>query len=82
MAPKHPKRPKDFSQAAKFVIDAATGTGESSHQATRDADKNPMAMALGRAGGLKGGKARARKMSPEERRQIALKAARARWETK
>jgi hypothetical protein len=42
--------------------------------------KNPAAVALGRLGGKKGGKARAKKLSPERRRQIAKAAAMARWE--
>ena len=42
--------------------------------------KNPAAVALGRLGGLKGGKARAAKLSPIKRKTIARKAARARWE--
>jgi hypothetical protein len=41
--------------------------------------KNPAAVALGRLGGLKGGKARAAKMTPEQRKEIAKKAAQARW---
>lgn len=44
--------------------------------------KNPAAVALGRLGGLKGGKARAAKLSPERRREIAKKAAQARWAKK
>jgi len=42
--------------------------------------KNPMAVALGRLGGLKGGRARAEKLTEEQRRASALKAARARWD--
>ena len=42
-------------------------------------EKDPAAVALGRRGGLKGGKARAEKMSAEERRESAQRAARARW---
>lgn len=42
-------------------------------------EKNPAAVALGRLGGLKGGKARAEALSPERRQEIAQKAARARW---
>ena len=42
-------------------------------------DKNPYAVALGRLGGLKGGKARAARLSPERRTEIAKKAAQARW---
>ena len=44
--------------------------------------RNPAAAALGRLGGLKGGPARARALSPERRREIALKAIRARWAKK
>ena len=44
--------------------------------------KNPAAVALGRRGGLKGGRARADKLSPEERKQIATTAALARWKKK
>ena len=45
----------------------------------QDKGKNPHAVALGRMGGLKGGKARAEKLSAYERTQIAKKAANARW---
>ena len=51
MARKHPKRPTDLSQAAKFVIDVATGQTEDSEPA-----KNPAAVALGRRGGLRAAK--------------------------
>jgi hypothetical protein len=43
--------------------------------------KNPAAVALGRLGGLKGGPARAEKLTAEQRSEIARKAARARWKT-
>jgi len=46
---------------------------------TAEHEKNPAAVALGRLGGLKGGAARAAKMTPEQLRASALKAARARW---
>lgn len=42
--------------------------------------KNPAAVALGHLGGLKGGKARAEKLSAKKRREIAMKAANTRWE--
>lgn len=42
-------------------------------------EKNPAAVALGKLGGLKGGKARAKKLSPERRKEIARLAASARW---
>jgi hypothetical protein len=41
--------------------------------------KNPNAVALGRLGGLKGGKARMAQLTPEERRELARKAVQARW---
>ena len=41
--------------------------------------KNPAAVALGKLGGMKGGKARAAELSPERRKEIAQKAAKARW---
>jgi len=44
-----------------------------------DKKKNPAAVALGRLGGLKGGKARAKKLTPEQRSAIAKKAAESRW---
>lgn len=47
-----------------------------------DKEKNPAAVALGRLGGLKGGKARAKALSKEERSAIAKKAAKARWKEK
>jgi hypothetical protein len=45
----------------------------------RSSKKNPAAVALGRLGGLKGGKARAQKLSGDERSEIAARAAAARW---
>lgn len=45
-------------------------------------EKNPAAVALGRLGGLKGGKARAESLSANQRREIAQKAAKIRWEKK
>jgi hypothetical protein len=47
-----------------------------------DTDKNPAAVALGRLGGLKGGKARAASLTKKERSDIAKKAAKARWKNK
>lgn len=71
-----PKRPRDTNQLAKFIADIATGEVE----LPKTADgKDPAAVALGRKGGLKGGKARAAKLSEDERREIAAKAANTRW---
>lgn len=70
-----PKRPRDPNQAAKFIVGLATGE-ELEHT---ESPKNLAAVALGREGGLKGGKARAEKLTPEERQKIAQKAAKKRW---
>ena len=72
---KKPKRPRDTNQLAKFITDLATGEIE---EKTEDG-KNPAAVALGRLGGQKGGQARAKTLTPKRRREIAQKAAKARW---
>jgi len=66
------KKPRDVNAMAAAIVS----------EATRDPDdrKNPAAVALGRLGGQKGGKARAAKLTPEQRTQIARKAARSRWQ--
>lgn len=74
-----PKRPRDANQLAKRIADLATGEAEEEQP---DKGKDPAAVALGRKGGLKGGKARAANMSDEERRNAARKAAKARWAKK
>ena len=71
------KRPRDTNLLAKSIVD--TATGEATEAQPEDDGKNPAAVALGRLGGLKGGKARAAKLSPERRREIAKKAAEKRW---
>jgi hypothetical protein len=70
------KRPRDVNSLAKFIVDVATGQVEI---AKTDEGKDPAAVALGRKGGLKGGKARAESMSAKRRAEIARKAAAARW---
>ena len=74
---KHPKRPRDPNQLAKLIVDMATG--EAPHDSVGDDGKNPAAVALGRLGGLKGGNARAKKLSARRRAEIAKKAAQKRW---
>lgn len=69
------KRPTDVNQLAASVVGDAT----SDAFADPDEGKNPAAVALGRKGGLKGGKARASKLTAEERSEAARKAAKARW---
>ncbi len=61
----------DINATAASIVEQATG--ESARE------KNPAAVALGRLGGLKGGKARAEKLSPEKRKEIAQRAAKPRW---
>jgi hypothetical protein len=73
------KRPRDVNELAKQLVDEATGEVPAFDP---DEGKDPAAVALGRKGGLKGGKARAAKMTPEERAESARKAAAARWATK
>ena len=73
-----PKRPRDPNQLAKLIVDLATG--EIVENSTdSDSGKNPAAVALGKLGGKKGGQARAKKLTPEQRREIARRAALARW---
>jgi hypothetical protein len=72
-----PKRPRDSNELAKLIVDLATG--EQSEPTPSDTGKDPAAVALGRKGGLKGGKARAEKLPPARRREIAKKAALAKW---
>ena len=72
---KAPKRPRDFSQAAKLVIDVATGEREDREPTPEEQGKAPAAAAIGR----KGGAARAKALSPEKRAEIAKKAAESRW---
>jgi hypothetical protein len=72
------KRPADASQLAKSIVDRATGNAPPDKPAD-DSGKDPAAVSLGRRGGLKGGKARAKSLTPEQRSEIAKKAAQKRW---
>jgi hypothetical protein len=72
------KRPRDVNKLAAQIVAEAVGD-EPPYDP--DAGKDPAAVALGRKGGLKGGKARASKMTAEERSEAARKAAQARWAT-
>jgi hypothetical protein len=68
------KRPRDLNQLAAKIIEVAT-EGEIPLEST----KNPAAVALGRLGGQKGGRARANKLTAERRQEIAKRAAAKRW---
>lgn len=83
MADKKRKQKKDydFSVNAFRVVQEATKECEVSPEKPKTTEgKNPNAVALGRLGGLKGGKARASKMTPDQRKALAQKAAKARWQ--
>jgi len=70
----------DFISVARRVVEQAIGEKlDGSPLEELNVGKNPHAVALGRMGGMKGGKARAEKLSPSKRKQIAKKAAEARW---
>ncbi|MDE2469897.1 MAG: hypothetical protein KGL35_14440 [Bradyrhizobium sp.] len=71
-----PKRPRDTNQLAHMIAQLATGELD---DVKTDDGKDPAAVALGRKGGLKGGKARADKLSAAKKKAIAKKAALARW---
>jgi hypothetical protein len=76
-------RPRDPNQLAYQIMLESTGQAPKYAPGTEekavDPSKNPHAVALGRMGGLKGGAARAAKLGPRKRSQIAARAARARW---
>lgn len=73
MAEQRRKRPRDTNQLAKFIVDVATGE-------TKDSD-DPLVVRA-RKGGIRGGKARAEALTPEQRSEIARIAAGARWKKK
>jgi hypothetical protein len=75
------KLPRNVDQLAKAIIDQATSEAAPEPQVA-DYGKNPAAVALGRLGGLKGGKARAIRLTGERRSEIARAAAHARWHAK
>lgn len=71
------KRPRDPNELGKRLVDEATGVAP---KFDPNEGKDPAAVALGRKGGLKGGKARAAKLTPEQRSEAASNAAKARWQ--
>jgi hypothetical protein len=76
-----PKRPRDINEMAASIVAAATAepTDEKPAEPLPEDAAKLAARALGRLGGLKGGKARAEKLSKKRRAEIAKKAANARW---
>ena len=78
------KKKNDLNMLAKSIVDQALEENQAEMadiiSMAQAEGKNPAAVMLGRMGGLKGGKARAAKLSAKRRREIASKAAKARWE--
>ena len=73
---KRSKKPADLNKLAAAIVGDATGED----RVGQDDGKDPAAVALGRKGGEKGGKARASRMTPEERSEAARRAVKARWD--
>lgn len=69
------RRPADLNRLAASIVNDSTDEDK----AEPDDGKDPAAVALGRKGGLKGGKARAAKLTKEQRSEAARRAAEARW---
>ena len=71
--------PEDVNELAAYIVDRVTSEEETRETEAEEAEaRSEAARILGRLGGKKGGPARAAKLTPEERREIAKKAA-ARW---
>jgi hypothetical protein len=75
---KKPKRPRDPNQLGKLIVDLSVGEADDSKNMSDESGKDSAAVALGK----KGGKARARSLTPKQRKDIARKAARVRWKDK
>lgn len=79
------KRPTDSNLLARQIVEEAIGEPlipEKPKEPEPIKEKNPAAVALGRLGGLKGGKARADKLTDERKKEIATQAAKTRWSKK
>jgi len=76
---KNKKTPVELNKLATFIVEQTTNEEPEKEEQPQ---KNPAAVALGKLGGKKGGKARAEKLTPEQRSEIAKIAAQARWKKK
>lgn len=74
---KHPTRPRDTNQLARLIVDIATGEAPEPSDTNRPVESE--AAERGRLGGLRGGKARAAKLTAEERTEAARRASAKRW---
>lgn len=79
MAKKRGKK-RDFNEIAHSIVERATEPAKANESELNEDGKDAAAVSLGRRGGLKGGPARAKKLSKKRRSEIAKKAARVRWE--
>jgi hypothetical protein len=82
MPKKPPKLRPDTAEIAYRVMLEATGQAEKTLPPEERAEKNPEAARRGRKGGNRGGKARAERLTPDQRAIIAKRAAQARWRDK
>jgi len=78
--PKRSSKKEDINEIAFRVV--TESTSEPIPITSAKKRKNPAAVALGKLGGKKGGRARAEQLDPARRREIASNAARARWKNK
>ena len=76
--PNRSSKRQETGPSRRGFVAMLKATGQIPHE--EPPEKNPAAVALGRLGGLKGGKARAAKLSPLKRKQIASRAAKTRWQ--
>lgn len=74
---KKKKKQRDIAEIAYQTLQEVTSSQDTTPKPTLE--KNPAAVALGRLGGLKGGPARAKRLSSKKRQEIARKAAKTRW---
>lgn len=72
-------RDHDFVTVARSIVEKSIGEKLTGEPLDKEPEKNPHAVALGRLGGQKGGKARAETLTPAQRKAIAKRAALARW---
>jgi hypothetical protein len=76
---KTPKRPRDTNQLAKLMVDILSGEVEDREPTAEEQGKSAKAVARGKAGGSKGGRARSVKLTADQRTEIARVAAQTRW---
>lgn len=77
--PRRSSKDHDFVTIARSVVEKSIGEKLTGEPLDKEPEKNPHAVALGRLGGQKGGKARALSLCSERRKKIARGAAEARW---